>query len=456
MTIDEKILSLESVVTPDSYTFNGEPIWPVLRLNIYLSENKSASKRVHWRKALIFFLSGLWDTIKGLVLPSRKADNILLTTSHYKVWENGLLFDKIIDPVLKYLEIRSELYQVWEFTSDYKFSRRLSYKKWMRPIQRQLYVKHRVKSVLKGSSGFRLEGDIKRLNKELSNLGLSFRINRGFIQKLGLIFDNAEYFKKELSKTGAKRVFVVCYYDAKGLAMVKAANELNIPVIDLQHGVQGDRHMAYAKWPQSLIKSKFLPSHFFVWNNPSFETIKEWKSDSSKILIGGNQWVLDRVRKVSNDIILVSLQPIPDFVPEEVLSQIREYQGEKMWYIRLHPSQLHQINYVERLIRDWHIAEKVNVREASMLPLTALLERSTLHVTFYSSVAIEASYYNVPTYFLSLEGATMYRTMIPLGLSYYYPETKLSQLLDTLERNSGGNIVNNSVDVSILDRFIHA
>lgn len=456
MTIDEKILSLENAISPNTFTFNGEPIWPVIRLNIYLSESKSSAKKVDFKKALIFFLSGLLDSVKSSILPGSKVDNILMTTSHYKVWENGMLFDKFIDPVLKYLDNHAERYQVWEFTSDYQFSPKISYKKFMHPIQRKLYVKHRFKDAFTRSSTVDLGGDVKGLNEELGRHGFSFQINKTFIQKLKLIFDNARYFKKELTRAAAKRVFVVCYYDAKGLAMVKAANELNIPIIDLQHGVQGDRHLAYAKWPQSFVESKFLPSHFYVWNNHSFETIEKWKQDSSKILVGGNQWVLDRVRKVSNDIVLVSLQPVENFIPKVILSEIRQYHGKEKWYLRLHPSQMHQLDYVERVMKDWGVSEKVNVRDASTLPLTSLLEHSILHITFYSSVAIEASYYNVPTYFLSSHGANMYSNMIANTLLYYYPETKLNELLNSLQHDAAGNVVNDPFDLSILDRFIDA
>lgn len=456
MTIDEKIVALENSIEPGAYTFNGEAIWPVIRSNIYLSESKSGAKRASIKKMLIFFLQGLWDNIKNLFLPAKKADNVLVTTSHYKVHENGMLFDKIVDPVLKHLESRRQSYQVWEFTSDYYFSSNISYKKSMCPIQRKLYFRHRVKSLFNRSRGFNLGGDIEGLNESLTRHGLSFQVNKAFIRKLAFIFENARYFKNGLKRTAAKRVFVVCYYDAKGFAMVKAANELNLPIIDLQHGVQGESHMAYAKLPSSVIGSRFLPTHFYVWDEYSFETIKAWKGESSSILVGRNQWVLDRVRKVSNDIVLVSLQPIEGFIPEVVLREIKEYQGDKKWYLRLHPSQLDQLDNVDRVLSDWGISGKANVRDASTLPLTSLLERSILHITFYSSVAIEASYYNVPTYFLSARGATMYQNMIPNNLVYSFPKNRLPELLSLLQKDSVKNVVSNSCDLSILDRFIDA
>ena len=455
MTIDEKILSLEKAVAVDTYTFNSEPIWPLIRMNIYLSESKSGGKKVSVKKALIFFFLGLVDSLKSYFSIRRTVDNVLITTSHYKVWENGQLHDKILDPVLKHLQRRSESYQVWEFTSDYQFSSKISYRQFMYPIQRKLYVRHRLRSLFKPSN-FPLGGDIEKLNTELASHDLSFRVNEAFIQKVSLTFDNVRFFKKQLEKVRAQRVFVVCYYDAKGFALVKAANDLKIPIVDLQHGVQGERHLAYARWPSNLIHSKFLPSHFYVWNQHSYETIGAWKHDISKILLGCNQWVLERVRKISNEILLVSLQPIEGFIPEVLLTEIRDYQGDKKWYLRLHPTQLHQLERVEDVVKSWGIVQKVNVRDASALPLTTLLERTALHVTFYSSVAVEASYYNVATYFLSQQGATMYRKIIPERLSYCYPENKLCEVLRSVDGNSFEIVDSRPSDLSILDRFINA
>lgn len=434
--ISDKISAIEKQLDITGYRFGGEDVWPVIRIAIYLSSTKSTSGgRVSPLKKLNFLLAGGWHFIKNQVfnLTSDKHEVALVTTSHYKVLENGRVYDRIIDPILRYLKDNGKTFRVFEFTAKYAYDKGISYRKNLRPIHQEVYFLSSMKRIF-SRSNYKLTGDISTLNHLLQIYEINFSIDASFIKKLELIFLQADYFEMGLRKSGVKHLFVVCYYDAKCFSFMLAANRLGLQTIDLQHGVQGKQHMAYAKWPLDILcRVKFLPTHFYVWDRSSFNTILEWKQDTDKVLLGSNKWFEERIKKVSDNIILLSLQPVDDFLPDYLLSLIKGYTGNKKWYARLHPRQMDEIDKIESLFAREGLLEKVDVRKASHTPLTDLLQHTAIHITFYSSVAIEAGYFQIPTYFLSEKGMSYFTDFLDEKLIYCYPKDDFTEVLAKLD-----------------------
>ncbi len=456
--INEKILSIEKNLDLNKFQFKGENVWPIIRMSIYLSSTKSTSSDSSFWKSAKFLFSGsityFRQLLKSLLCKS-KYDCVLITTSHYKVEENGKTYDRIIDPVLNYLKSRDKKVSVWEFTGKFTYDKNISYRSIMRPVHGEIYflsiVNKLVRTIQKQN---KLGGDISKLNLLLKQNEIKFTLDAAFMRKLENIFFQADFFYREMAEHGVKNLFVVCYYDVKCFAAVLAANRLGIGSVDLQHGVQGESHMGYAQWPDVARSSNLLPTHFYVWDDNSLQTIYNWKNDNSKILLGSNKWVLDRARKVSNDIILLTLQPIVDSLPDFVIKIIQQYNGVKKWYIRLHPRQLGEVGRIETILRNAGISDKTEVRKASFPPLTSLLIHTSLHVTFFSSVAIEASYYNIPTYFLSEEHARSYRNYLDKRMIFCYPLDSLNEVVDMVADEYTGDVRDKNDRIGVLDSFI--
>jgi hypothetical protein len=458
-TISDKIIRIEQQLDLKRFQYKGENVWPVIRMAIYLSSTKSTSSGVSPLRSIMFLLSSAFYFFARLILDlsSRHYDAVLVTTSHYKVKELGKVYDKIIDPVIQYLKKKGRKFVVLEFTGKFKYDENITYSNSLIKIQKEIYFLSFLRRLAKPFRGkHKLTGDVEKLNSLLEQYEISFQVNNAFVNKLELIFFQAGIFKRFLKKHSVKRVFVVCYYDVKCFSVVLAANRLGLRSIDLQHGVQGQNHLAYANWPTEIsANTNFLPSHFYVWDASAFKTIEQWKTDSSQILVGCNKWILDRAKKVANDIILVTLQPIEDYFPDYLLDMIKTFRGDKKWFIRLHPRQHDQIGQIEKLLEQAGLNDLTDVRNASELPLTELLERTVLHVTFYSSVVIEASYYNIPTYFLKASGMSYYSGTIDNSMMYHYPTHNIAQVVADIEASTVKSVDYNGGRINVLDNFIN-
>ncbi len=69
-----------------------------------------------------------------------------------------------------------------------------------------------------------------------------------------------------------KRIYLVCFYDKQYI--VKAAKELKIEVIDIQHGIIGKEHSAY--FSSLLLSDIYLPDKLYSFG----ESEKEYFIDS--------------------------------------------------------------------------------------------------------------------------------------------------------------------------------
>jgi hypothetical protein len=459
-SISEKILEVERTLDVTQFTFRGTPIWPVIRMSMYLSSKGSVSSNIGgvslWRRSL-FLLNGFIQWCKWLVRYVPTAETFCLTSSHYKVTENGERHDRILEPFLDWMNTRNETFVVAEFTNTYQYKDTLPYQSRVLKIQPLIFllsVWWRITFRLTARS--KISGDIQKLNRLLNELEIRFQLNKSFEWKIYLLLRQSELFESFLRITKAKRVLVVCYYDFKSLALTWAANKRGIPAMDLQHGVQGPRHLAYSKWPS--VTNYFVPSHFWVWDEYSAHTIAEWKRDADNILLGCNRWFMDRVKEKTSNILLFTAQPLDEPIPSLLIDAIRSYQGIRQWYIRLHPYQMQQLPQFEKRFRDEGLLEKVNIRDASTKPLTEVLSMTHLHMTYFSSVAVEAAYYNIPTIFLDHRGEEVFGNSLPPNLLYSVThEMPLPEYLTMFEARHS-DLDKNAVDAlrkrfEILNKF---
>jgi hypothetical protein len=242
-----------------------------------------------------------------------------------------------------------------------------------------------------------------------------------------------------------KLVFLVSYYGIEGYSLVKACKELRIPTVDLQHGVQGPLHPAYGRFtgiPSSGYE--LLPNYFWIWSSQEAGVITAWNSgceEHHKAIVGGNPWLdrwLDgdseavrrhdaRVRELQERTtakrhVLVTLQTglsLDDFL--EPLIRLAHLAGpDWRWWIRLHPGMQ---GYGAAVVRKLNDRKMVNfdVENASSLPLYALLRQMDLHVTYSSSVVLEAAHFGVPSVVCSEVAKELFAEQIASGAATYFP-----------------------------------
>ncbi|WP_428623816.1 hypothetical protein, partial [Sedimenticola sp.] len=224
-------------------------------------------------------------------------------------------------------------------------------------------------------------------------------------------------FQEKIRLVKPSLAFCVSYYGIEGMAFILACHREKVVSVDIQHGVQGDQHTAYASWPAPGMggKHQLLPDWFWVWSDWEASTIKKWVGGTNHgYVVGGNPWLgywhpesnevgartavqvaKDlRLGQENKPVILFTLQY--GLAPEEQLIPIKKFiecSGSKyaIW-VRLHPAMLDKMKYVCGLLGD---AQNYKIDIPTELPLQAVLQQCDVHVTHSSSTIIEAAQFGI-------------------------------------------------------------
>ncbi|SFB47878.1 hypothetical protein SAMN05216312_109208 [Cohnella sp. OV330] len=270
---------------------------------------------------------------------------------------------------------------------------------------------------------------------------------------------NSEMMKALLSKYKAKIVFMVNSANLSSMAWALAARELNIPSVEIQHGVLGE--IIYKQWsnvPQKGFNT--MPFYYWCWSEEEAESVNLWAVETgiAKGIAGGNLWnelwkndeseivkSYDKQLTHMNDSryhILLTLQPLyglddwTDNLPDWVLSAIAKSPDAWLWHVRYHPQMLGRFHQeatemnkkLEPLIK----ANKIEVEKATAEPLMALLKKTDIHITAFSSSVVEAAEFGVPSIVLHPNANRFFAEQFKTGLVFKAETT--NELLDAVLR----------------------
>lgn len=238
----------------------------------------------------------------------------------------------------------------------------------------------------------------------------------------------ARYFSLKFREMAAQctGAYVVEYYSAIMLGVVRAFRRLGKAVWDVQHGYIGPTHGAYSNREAFRLASAFRPSGFLVWDRRFGLNIEEatgarWESTDYLHL---KAYDLGSSRNDSHPTVLYSLQwDTP--VAEEIERAVKEFPHIR-WSFRMHP-----------MDRDWQRKDldrlralpNVSVVVASE-PLAEALRRADLHITYNSGTVHEAAALGIPSLILDPTLIDRYQKEIAMGLAF---PIKPGQLCDVLE-----------------------
>ena len=206
------------------------------------------------------------------------------------------------------------------------------------------------------------------------------------------------------------------YYSLESMAFTMAAKQIDISVINFQHGVQAENHPAFGKWNNIPLKGyDLLPSKFMCWNQSSVDILNKYfnSCNSHSAELSSYKWVdawknnniaysnTSTIRSLADRKynILVTLQPSISGIQDIILNNIKASKDNVKWWIRVHPRQrnTNEANLIMKTINDLNLQKSINIKEATNTPLPLLFSVADLHVTGFSSCIYEASYFNVNT-----------------------------------------------------------
>jgi UDP-N-acetylglucosamine 2-epimerase len=226
---------------------------------------------------------------------------------------------------------------------------------------------------------------------------------------------------------------MVCYYSTPGFAMIKACKELNIPVIDIQHGIQGDHHYAYGSWEKYDLEGSesLLPDIFYLWSKDEAESIGKWKNNDIRVFIGGNDyldmWRYGDINEISENIerlqekydlekykkiILYTLSGF-DVVNQSIIEAINKSPKDWFWFIRMHPKRTDLIPFWREELKECNC--DYAIKDIEKEPLYLLMKLSDIHLTERSSTVMEAEKFGLHSIVTEEESKGLFKQYIDSG-----------------------------------------
>lgn len=447
------INEIEDKFPVDTWIIDNIHVWPLIRISLayklYPSKiNKG--KKFNKIKKLLRIFQGICNFVIAYIIDFKQnttnqesADIVFLSHSMCRCIIDNFWYDRHCDPFINLFKksninsllleyVPNQEYRVPRYQSSTLIQHHIDIIRIYSYLY-TLFIKPKASSIrLKKYDSFIDFLLAKNLNNilDISNL---------YVQVIE-IRHLANYFKNKLIKTKLHLCFLVNYYGNIGMAFNLACRDLNLPSIDIQHGVQGEFHAAYASWnklPQDGYE--LLPSKFWCWSDYEAGIINKWSkafSSRHQAIIGGNLWInmwqenhnilvdkYDRkvleIKKIeSNSIhILFTLQPRDDLVLSDwILKVIKESPRSWVWWIRLHPGMMSERKKVSQLLKQCKPAN-IELNHATDLPLLALLRHTDVHVTYCSSTVIEAESFGVPSVITHIVGTEGFPNQIASGMA---------------------------------------
>ncbi len=261
---------------------------------------------------------------------------------------------------------------------------------------------------------------VERLEQLLEFLrahGLKTRYNAQLLRwHIVHIFILKAHFTALLHRIDPKAIIMQYYVTLPHFALLLAAKESGIHTFDLQHGAMGEHNGIYFHYEHAVPQEGYavLPDTFLTWDTRTQKRIRHWsdKTPAHDALSIGNPWItrymedVQMHRKLSfiNDekpTVLLSLQPLEDFLPEWIRQVMIATKEDIQWLVRLHPSHPSMPRYIEHMEKALAALrnEGVDTRyeEATRAKLFDLLRHTDLHMTSHSTVAFEALEFGVPS-----------------------------------------------------------
>lgn len=415
------INEIERDYSVTEWIHNGYHIWPVLRVRLFLklvakyekarsgSNNKSKRNRDYLSQ-----LNGIYTSWRMYNSFSKsKIDTIYCGTPSHRIDYKGRLYNRYFDFLMDEKNGQEE-----DLLVEYKSKSKKVYYKPDRVFLFDNLIslfkiydkKYRIGSTNDNVFIKELDLILKERGCEIDDLvtGLSSTIHH--IDRSSLVF------AKVLERIEPKEVYQLCYYSPFMFGLNIAADRMDIPTIDMQHGPQGEFHLAYGSW-ESVPETGYeaLPNRFYAWDTFSADDINSWATSTTKhkAICTGNPWVKGwkQGKFTSSDytwpsnLILYTLQPTGNPLNDYILQTIEHTKSQWNWWLRVHPRQLNEIPDIKEKLKDLDLLDYVNMDDATSLPLPEILLNTKVHVTKFSGCAVEAFNFDTPTILLDSRGA---------------------------------------------------
>jgi len=407
----------------EKLNYNGFDLWPsikilLLKQNITTSNVKQAPSKENKKRYLLKLLLKISSTLKLWMLKFKGADIYFVNFEQHLVKSDGGVLNKFYAQLK--IDLNAPYQDFYYFHDSAKLNLNIASNGIKIPASRSSRQRPAIEN---DAQLFDFSLYLEKNYPYLTDAKTA--LFDGLSSHLHIVFEAYEIWKCIFEKNKPKVIFTVSYYTPQNLGLIWAAKLADIPVFEIQHGNQINYPpYSFEKIPVSSYNS--LPSHFLAWDNSSYKHLNGWTDQSDKInaIHFGNPWsaylsdmkntifqnsrdLFEKSIELSKPIILYTMVPELEIVPQKIAHIIKETQHDYQWLARMHPRQGISMEEVISTLKEKGITE-VNVDLATNLPLPILLQYADLHITSWSSTVLEASAFCVKSLLFHEEGKTRY------------------------------------------------
>lgn len=245
----------------------------------------------------------------------------------------------------------------------------------------------------------------------------------------------AGWFGAIIRRSGASAAFVNTWYSLEGQAFVLAARRLGLRTIDLQHGLQGEQHVAYARWcAMPTAGYSTLPDECWVWSSREADAIESWSRHTHRhrARVTGNFWLqhwrqdtdplvnayLEQARALRHDapthVLICLTWGVAAEETDKLMEAARACDRSVRFWWRLHPVEAARRGELIARLAHFGLDSK-RVDSATDLPLYALLRCVDMTISHSSTVTQEAAEFGIPSIVSSDYGAGLFSELIQQG-----------------------------------------
>ncbi len=373
-----KFLAFESDNNLFDLKSEGIYIWDIVRLRVYSKylhpqgpEDQSGSKR-----ELRQILKNRMTALGGFfhLLTARRKGNkfIVLTRSRYKDNNNQYL-DFSTEDIVKSIGDQSLLLEFWRLhgAAHFKYNVVLNVNDTFRLFWKRFF--YRAHDYTNLEELIRKELGIDFSSAEINSIISDYKADRF-------------YYDFVLKWIKPKMVFVVQHGVQKGL--FQSAHLLNIPVVELQHGIIDVGHVLYnySECVNDLKDKVYLPDYLFTFSDFWMENL--YYPVKGALAMGNSNFYKNSVleRMVEENVLTVF--SVNHFSREliHLLKGFLQLNTEYIIYFKLHPSEIRSAGYFKEVFKDYpNIAVIVDERTTA-----ELISISKTVLTIQSTVVYEA------------------------------------------------------------------
>lgn len=246
---------------------------------------------------------------------------------------------------------------------------------------------------------------LMELNQKMNDFfGIKYDITNRFIDTVWILKIKSFLYKLLFRLKRPKSIYVVVSYGWSD--MIKAAKELNIEVIELQHGVINKYHLGY-NYPKNNKDLHYFPDKLYVWGDFWKKNIDYPLEKKSIISKGFEYFDIQKkslkLEKDKNSIIILSQGGIGEVLAGFVLENIDNLAKYTIHY-KLHPSEYKTWGEYKSLVL-LSKYDNVNIIDNNNKSLYYWFSKCDSQLGVFSTAIYEGLAFKCKTFILDIIGA---------------------------------------------------